>query len=474
MKYEDPFTNALIQRLDTASVIEQEALALALGFEPYLEKKLRFKYLRKFLKDQNSSVRRGGLIGVAFSSLQEPSKKSKSQQKLLKKYFKDAFSSIKLTAALGLGINAYFTKNEKYGRKINKEIKKAIRKQNEQVKQGLVISMGILGKHSKSPSKDFEYLVKSFGSFRIGSPTIFFIGLTLSAINAGQTNEALEFFLDVLTHLTSKESRRIAIICSAFLLPLVQDFNERLGKLENIIKGGFEFQSKFGTDLAIIFTYFSILDNPSLKKDFLKSLEQMKNLDPDYDQIFQILKTEKKPMNVLMALINSNTLDIKASGINASFFLESADQPVKLDRFIKEGLQQRDAGYFDRFLILLRSFSFCLLEKNYSYAKYFEPFTYSKDQQVKRIASMAYACLFKMNPENEEDHSIYEQLKAESDENVRWGLILGLSLPQIIGKSPMDDELILGLLLLCLGFVEAGMSLVLSQAMIPKFYETRE
>ena len=59
---------------------------------------------------------------------------------------------------------------------------------------------------------------------------------------------------------------------------------------------------------------------------------------------------------------------------------------------------------------------------------------------------------------------------AEQDENVRWGLIIGSALPQIIGKSAFDDELILGLLLLCLGFIEAGMSFVLSQAMVPAFY----
>jgi hypothetical protein len=41
---------------------------------------------------------------------------------------------------------------------------------------------------------------------------------------------------------------------------------------------------------------------------------------------------------------------------------------------------------------------------------------------------------------------------------------------QVIGKAPMDDELIIGLLLLCLGFSEAGISLVLSQAMVPKLF----
>jgi hypothetical protein len=471
---QDPFSELIVHLLKTVSSTEQEAIALALGFAPHISAKIRDNYFKKCLKSHNISVRRSAIVGIAFSSLLAPSKKPNSQQKQLKKKFKDPLSSIKISAALGQGISVLFSNNRKYHRKVNREMKKKIRKQHEQVKQGLAVGMGLLGGQSKSPEKDFKFLMQSYTSFRMNSPTIFFVGYTLSAINADSSDVAIEFLLtEIIPNLTSKESRRIAIICSAFLLPLIHDPEIRMSKLQMLIDGEFEFQSKFGTDLAIVFTFFSLMHNQQMKQSFLKKLKRNIRNDPDYQQIYDILSTEKKAMDILLALIRSNTLDIKASGINASFFLESSTLPMDLDPFIREGLTQQDSGHFDRFLILLRAFSFCLLEEKYSYSSFFQTFMHSNDHQVKRIASLAYACLFRMNPENEGLTSVYDELKSCQDENIKWGLIVGLSMYQVIGKTPMDDELILGLLLLCLGFSEAGISLVLSQAMVPKFYSRK-
>ncbi|MHA2290171.1 MAG: hypothetical protein ACXABG_15405 [Promethearchaeota archaeon] len=475
MKDLTPFAEFLLERLKSASVTEQEALAIAMGFEPDIKNKIRFKYLEKAVKSQNASVRRSGIIGMAFSSILKNGKKPKHQQKVLKKHFKDPLSSIKITSALGQGINAYFTRNAKIRRKIKKQIQKKIRKQPNYVKQGLVVSMGLLGETNKSARKDFKFLMQNYPVFKLENPTLYTIGFVLNSINAQSPVEAVDFILEsIIPSLTSKESRRIAIICYAFLIPLISDPHIRMEKLQELIHGEFEFQSKFGTDLAIIFTFFSLFDNSEMKQKFLDLLDQIKDLDSDYDQIFQILSTNKQIMEILIELIQSNTMDIKAAGINASFFLETTTGIIDLEPFIKEGFTQRDSGYFGRFLILLRSFSFCLLENKYSYAIYFEPFIHSSDQQVKRIASLAFSCLYQMNPENEGNLDLLERLRKEQDENVRWGLIIGSSLPQIIGKSALDDELIIGFLLLCLGFTEAGMSLVLSQAMISAFYQEKD
>ncbi|MHA1207367.1 MAG: hypothetical protein ACTSSO_07330 [Candidatus Hodarchaeales archaeon] len=289
MKDQDPFSELLINRLKSVSTTEQEAIAIALGFMPQVNKKIRKKFLKKCLKSYDIGVRRSAIVGIAFSSLQAPSKKPKSQQKQLKKLFKDPLSSIKLTAALGQGINAYFSTNKKYHRKINGEMKKKIRKKHEQVKQGLAVGMGLLGVQSKSPEKDFNFLMQSYKSFRMNSPTIFFVGYTLSAINANSGDIALDFFLkEIIPNLTSKESRRIAIICCAFLLPLISDPEIRMDNLQKLVDGEFEFQSKFGTDLAITFTFFSLMNNQTMKKSFLSKLEGNTRKDPDYQQIFDI------------------------------------------------------------------------------------------------------------------------------------------------------------------------------------------
>ncbi len=456
-----------MERLRTASTTEQEALAIALGFNSGINKKLRFKALKFFGKSQNSSVRRSALVGMAFSSLLE-TKKPKSQLKFLQRYFKDPLSSIQLTAGIGLGISAFFTYNRKFKNKTQKKVKKLVKKKNDYVKQGLTVSMGLLGDKSKSPEKDMKFLIQSYSSLRSESPLAFFIGMTLCAMDSISAEVCIDFLLDhAVPDLTNKESRRMAVICSAFLLPLVPN-PLKLAKLQKIVEGNFEFHSKFGTDLAITFTYFSLEND--LHNSFFEYLDNIRKLDSDYEQLFTILSQKKEGMGILIDLIRSNTLDIKASGINASFFLEVPGSKVDLNPFIVEGLTQRDSGYFDRLLMLLRSFSFCILEKKYNYAKYFEPYIYSSDQQVKRFASLTYACLIKMNEENIENLDIYDRLRTEQDENVRWGLILGLSVANVIGRSPMDDELIIGLLLLCLGFMEAGSSLLLSQAMVPIYH----
>ncbi len=75
-----------------------------------------------------------------------------------------------------------------------------------------------------------------------------------------------------------------------------------------------------------------------------------------------------------MSLLQCNTLDIKAAGITASFFLESEKFQTELETFVEEGIQQRGSGYFDRFLVLLRLFSFILMRKEYEREKDIESF----------------------------------------------------------------------------------------------------
>ncbi|MHA1206667.1 MAG: hypothetical protein ACTSSO_03740, partial [Candidatus Hodarchaeales archaeon] len=88
MKDKDPFSELLINRLKSVSSTEQEAIAIALGFMPQINKKISDKFLKKCLKSQDIGVRRSAIVGIAFSSLHAPSKKPKSQQKKLKKFFK--------------------------------------------------------------------------------------------------------------------------------------------------------------------------------------------------------------------------------------------------------------------------------------------------------------------------------------------------------------------------------------------------
>lgn len=71
-----------------------------------------------------------------------------------------------------------------------------------------------------------------------------------------------------------------------------------------------------------------------------------------------------------------------------------------------------------------------------------------------------------MNEENLENLGVYDRLKTNQYENVRWFLILVLSLAKVIGKSQTDDELIIPLLLSCLAFIGTSSLLLLSQAML--------
>ena len=91
---------------------------------------------------------------------------------------------------------------------------------------------------------------------------------------------------------------------------------------------------------------------------------------------------------------------------------------------------------------------------------------------MKRFAAIFLTCLEALNPEEDETkiNQLYASLSEEADENIRWGILIGLSMYNSLGENIFADEIIIGLLLLCLGYIEASTSLLLSQAMIPKFY----
>lgn len=462
------FSTFVQEQFSGKSSIEQEALALALGFHPQLKVNFKLKQLKEAARNQDLVVKRAALTGIAFSTLLD-SKGGKKQKKLLKKFLNDPLTTTRLTAAIALGINAYFS--EKLQKSGYNEFRKKIKKQDFYVKQGYSIGLGLLAKFPKMGKESFNAILGAYNPTEIGSPTNYLIGLTLTAINAERAEEGFDFiFESIIPNLSDKESRRIAMICCAFLFPLILDPEIRVEKLEKLIKKGIELHSKFGTDSALVLTYFSLLQDKIGQQNFLIRLLGLKDLDPDYEQIYFILKEKKKEIDILKSLLQLNTLDIKAAGITASFFLESESEELKydLEAFIEEGLQQQASGYFDRFLILLRAFSFILLREDYGHADFFENFFHSNDQRVKRFAGLSYACLKAMNQEFQE---VYAKIGTEMDEHVRWGLLVGISMYESVGTNILDDELILGLLLLCLGLVDVSTLLLISQAMISKYYQ---
>jgi hypothetical protein len=123
---------------------------------------------------------------------------------------------------------------------------------------------------------------------------------------------------------------------------------------------------------------------------------------------------------------------------------------------------------------MLRALSYCLLRKDYDRAVDFELFLHSNDRQIRRFAGLSYACLKAKNPDEKEIEEIYARLITEADEYVRWGYWIGLAIHEIIGNDPLDDELILGLLLLSIGSIDASTTLLISQAMISKYYEAEK
>ncbi|MFX1282540.1 MAG: hypothetical protein ACFFB5_02760 [Promethearchaeota archaeon] len=467
MENELNFSVFVQEHLKGRSSTEREALALAIGFNPQLERKFKLKQLKDAGKSQDLIIKRAALTGLAFSSVQD-SKGGKEQKKTLKDSLNDPLTTIKMTAAIAIGINSFFSNNKKIQKKSYNEFKKKIKKADHFVKQGYAVGLGLLAKFQDTQKDSLKAILEAYNPGEMGSPDNYLVGLTLAAINAERAEEGFDFISEsIIPNLSNKESRRIAMMCAAFLLPLISDPGIRVGKLEKIIKRGIEFHSKFGTDSALILTYLSLLNDEKQKENFHIRLLGLKDLDPDYEQIFNILKENKTITDVLKALLQCNTLDIKAAGITASYFLETEKSLADLGAFIEEGLQQRGSGYFDRFLVLLRAFSFILMRREYNRAKEFEAFFYSNDQRIKRFAGLSYACLQALQ-ENFQD--VYTRLENEIDEHVRWGLLVGISIYESIGRDILEDELIIGLLLLCLGFIDVSTILLLSQAMISKFY----
>ena len=468
------FSSFVQEHLKSKSINDQEALALAIGFNPQLERNFRLNQLKLAAKNQDLLIRRAALTGLGFSTLVDP-KRGDEQKKALNNYLDDPLTTTRITAAIALGINSFFSNNKKFQKKGYNEFRKKIKRSDFVVKQGYSVGLGLLAKYPETRTESLRAIFEAFNpvDMGMGNPDYYLVGLTLTAINAERAEEGFDFIFDmIIPHLSNKESRRIAMICTAFLLPLIPDPAIRVEKLEKIIQMGIEFHSKFGTDSALVLTYISLLQDKKHQENFLIRLLGFKGLDPDYDQIFTILKENKNTIDIIQALLMCNTLDIKAAGITASFFLESEDQP-DIGSFIQEGLQQQGSGYFDRFLVLLRTFSFILKNKEYNRITDMEPFFHSNDQRVKKFSGLSYACLKAIDPENREKglQEVYSLLKTEADEHVRWGLLVGISMYDSVGKNILDDELIIGLLLLCLGFIDISTLLLLSQAMISKFYQ---
>ena len=467
------FKDYLQEYANSTSLTEKEASALALGFYPNLNKKNRFKMLESSIKSQDLKIRRASFAAIGFSALHHELKRGKEQRTILKKHLNDPLETTRITVALSLGINAFLSKDRKLQKKTYNEFRKNFEKRDSMVQQGYAVGLGLLSKNLKREDC-LSVLIKAFNPIKMKNPSIFLIGLTLVSINTDKAEEGLEFIINyVIPKLTSKESRRIAVICSAFLFPLIADLDSRIEYLEMLLKGDYEFASKFGTDSALVLTHFSIKKRGESISKFQEWLSNFRDLDPDYSQIFNILQNYQNEIDILLALLKCNTLDIKAAGINASFFLESEDSIADINSFIKEGLIQRGSGSFDRFLVLLRTFSFYLMRKEYTRAQDFEPFFNSNDQRVKRFAAAFFTCLKALNYENEIDkEQIFTNLRSEIDEKVRWGVLVGFSMHNSLGKDILADELIFGLLLLCLGYIEASTSLLISQAMISNFHET--
>ncbi len=461
------FSVYIQELLKSSSTTKQEALALAIGFNPQLERKFKLKYLRTARKSQNLIIKRAAISGLGFSTLSDK-KGGIDQKKTLEKSLNDPLTTARMAATIALATNAYFSGKDDLLKKRYKNFQKNIAKQDFIVKQGYSIALGLLAKFSGTQKDSFTTIVNAYDPKMI-NPDLYLIGLTLAAIYTGRADEGFNFtYENIVPNLLNKENRRFVVICTAFLLPLIHPATKRVETLKKMIQQKLEFHSRFGTDLALILTYFSLLYETKEQKNILTSLLELKELDTDYAQILAILEKFKNVGDILRGMSNCNSLDIKAAGVMASFFVESEENKSDLVSFVEEGFQYQGSGYFDRFLLLLRIFTFVLMNKEYDSAFDFTHFFQSHDQRIKRFAGLSYACL---KASKEEFQEVYEMLTSEQDENIHWGLLVGISMYESLGQHIFEDQLRLGLLLLCLGLTDIGTLLLISQAMTSKFYQ---
>ena len=121
------FTTFVQEHLKDKSTTEQEALALAIGFNPQLEGKYRLKQLKSVAKSQDLIIKRAALTGLGFSTLLDPNKGS-VQKKVLSNYLNDPLTTTRITTAIALGINSLFSQNKKFQKNAYNEFRKKIRK----------------------------------------------------------------------------------------------------------------------------------------------------------------------------------------------------------------------------------------------------------------------------------------------------------------------------------------------------------
>ncbi len=447
-----------------------EAALIASGLSPHLDPDKSLSFLEKGLQSNQVRIKSAAVAGLGYFNTPSSKKGSKKAYRLLKNTIGEQRETVSMLAALSLGKLGFFSHSAKFQKNIYKETLKLTKEKDSSLIQGNAVGLGLLSKFFPE-KKSIDLLMKDISELRnTDDPSYFIVGLTLFGIASGLINESITAINRLLAWITNKAAKRTVAICLAFLISLLES-DDRMNQLKFIINSQIEYQSRIGPNSAIVLSYLRMLQQNHDLTSFLDNMREWKELESDYQQIFEILNQNSNVEEILRRLLESSNLDVRIAGINASFFLEweMGDDRI-IQRFSQDCLNLAGAGpsTMDKLLAILRIFSIALMRKDYALADEVKRFMEFPDSKIKKFTAISYTVLSSLKGEV---GSIVSQFQAERDLDIQWGLLVGLALRDWISAPPspslaklhdLRDELLIGLVLLDIGFVDISIPLLLS------------
>ncbi|MFX1513567.1 MAG: hypothetical protein ACFFCQ_13365 [Promethearchaeota archaeon] len=447
-----------------------EPALLTSGLSPLLDPKEALSYLEKGLNSNQIKIKSAAVAGLGYFNTPKSKKGSKKAYEFLKSCISENRENISLLSAMSLGKLGFFSHSTKFQKNIYKETLRLTKEREPALIQGNAVGLGLLSK--LFPEKEaIDLLIKNIAELKYtDDPGYFIVGLTLFGIASGLIKEAIGAIKRLLGWITNKAAKRTVAICLAFLISLLEP-EDRMSQLEFLIRNQIEYQSRVGPNSAIILSYIRMLQQNQDVSNFLDKMREWKDLANDYLQIFEILNHNSDIQELLRGLLESSNLDVRIAGINASFFLERGlgDDRI-IQRFSQNCLNLAGTGpsTMDKLLAILRIFSIALMRKDYALADEIKRFMEFPDSMIKKFTAISYSVLCSLKGDSE---LIISQFQALRDHDIRWGLLVGLGMKDWIASPPspnltqfhgLRDELLIGLILLDIGFTDISIPLLMS------------
>lgn len=436
---------------------------IASGLAGHLQDKKLLNLLKKGLNSPSILTKRGSASGIGF--LDSNNKKLRNDgKKLVNRGLGDPTTVVQLISAISLGSLGIFATSNKERKKIINELEKLTKKNDTSIVQGATLSLGVLSKNFDKPkgilTRDIDNRIAD--PIKLENPIHYLLGISLWGLGTNQNLITIERIQQMLSRITNKTARRSAALCLAYLISSL-DIKDMLNQLDVLINSNIEYQSKAGSDTAIVLCYLNLLSDKSSLEKLMVKAKNWATVDSDYNEIYEIIKSKPNYEKTLAKLMDSSDLDLRVAAINACYGTPNLESIKTINKFYFDSLKNNHQSFYDILLLMTQILTYAIKTKQYDLSEQILEFLTSADSRVKKIASMTYACLKGLKGDLSQ---IYSKFRMEKDHDLKWGYLVGLGLIEKI--STMESlsgeyyDLLIGYIMLGIGSTDNAIPMLFS------------